>query len=375
MPESEILPPEDADPTVPGPVASAPQGITFDPVPRRAKLWNGITAIKQQRFIEALAETGSVTMAARTIGASPNAMYQLRRGAGAESFASAWEEAVDAGARRVLDLLVEHAIHGTPETLSKDGQVVLERRRYNARTMQWIVAHRFPEQFGDGETGLMGMRGMSGGMKRLKEKWRAEWEAEAAARAEEAISEEEAAEFEATMTRLAERYRSKVIEERIDRARGDWSSADFSLRQLTYLEAILETGGQCYEWVKKLFAEADAAPLPAPGTPEPPDAHPGITMGRRLRAMRAEAWEMAAKEIAEADALPEDEKPYARFVRPPLIAWSDDWSSCHTENGPTAPDRTTAREQAQAMMVHAERMWNAARSEAEWAAFVGELEG
>src|SRR3546814_8862201 len=28
-----------------------------------------------------------------------------------------------------------HAIHGVPETLSKDGQVILERRKFNTRAM------------------------------------------------------------------------------------------------------------------------------------------------------------------------------------------------------------------------------------------------
>jgi hypothetical protein len=104
-----------------------PPPYAFTPVPRQTKRWNGITAAKQRRFIAHLAGCGSVTMAASAIGTSPSALYQLRKGTGADSFAAAWEAAIEAGARRVLDTLIDHAIHGTPERLLKDGAVILER--------------------------------------------------------------------------------------------------------------------------------------------------------------------------------------------------------------------------------------------------------
>lgn len=151
-----------------------PPPFAFTPVLRHGRPNAGINAIKQRRFIAHLAGCGSVTMAARAIGFSTNALYQLRKADDAASFAAAWEAAVEAGARRVLDTLVEHAIHGTPERLFKDGEVILERRRYNSRAMMWIVQQRFPDQYGGSLFG--GARANTPQIiKRLKEEWEREW--------------------------------------------------------------------------------------------------------------------------------------------------------------------------------------------------------
>jgi hypothetical protein len=153
-----------------------PPELDFTPVPRLAKRWNGITAQKQRHFMAQLAGSGSVSMAANAIGVSTSALYQLRKGEGAESFAAAWEKAVEMGARRVLDLLMDHAIHGTPETLLKGGEVILERRKYNTRAMMWIVQQRFPETYG-GSLNVTGgaPNSMPHSIRKLKEQWRKEW--------------------------------------------------------------------------------------------------------------------------------------------------------------------------------------------------------
>lgn len=156
------------------------ESFAFTPVPRQTRRVSGLNPMKQRAFIAHLAASGSVTMAARATGNSAAAWYALRRASGAEQFAAAWDNAIEAGARRVLDTLVEHAIHGTPETLIQNGEVILERRRYNHRAMMWIVAHRFPDQFGE-VVGIEGHNGLSAGLKRLKAKWRKQWEDEQAA--------------------------------------------------------------------------------------------------------------------------------------------------------------------------------------------------
>ena len=194
----EILPPlatgmthDDAlDPDGIDPAQPLPEDFAFTPVPRQTRRISGLNPHKQRAFIAHLAASGSVTMAARATGHDASPWYQLRRAAGAEQFAAAWDRAIEAGARRVLDLLTEHAIHGTPETLSQNGEIILERRRYNHRAMQWIVAHRFPDQFGEA-TGLDGHHGLSPGLKRLKAKWRKEWEEEQAAKAAQPETPEE----------------------------------------------------------------------------------------------------------------------------------------------------------------------------------------
>ena len=175
MTHDDALDPDGIDPGQP-----LPEDLAFTPVPRQTRRISGLNPHKQRAFIAHLAASGSVTMAARATGHDASPWYQLRRAAGAEQFAAAWDRAIEAGARRVLDLLTEHAIHGTPETLSQNGEIILERRRYNHRAMQWIVAHRFPDQFGEA-TGLDSHNGLSAGLKRLKAKWRKEWEGEQAA--------------------------------------------------------------------------------------------------------------------------------------------------------------------------------------------------
>ncbi len=163
---------------IPAPPEPA-EAFDFTPVARATKRWNGITDQKQRAFIANLAGSGCVKMAADSIGTSTSAMYQLRKRPGAESFAAAWDKAVEAGARRVLDLLMAHAIHGTPETLLKDGEVILERRKFNTRAMMWIVQQRFPEQYG-GSLNVTGSapNSMPHSVRKLKEQWRKEWEAE-----------------------------------------------------------------------------------------------------------------------------------------------------------------------------------------------------
>ena len=42
--------------------------LDFIPVPRCTKRWNGLTELKQRTFIQLLADSGSVTMAAKAIG-------------------------------------------------------------------------------------------------------------------------------------------------------------------------------------------------------------------------------------------------------------------------------------------------------------------
>ena len=191
----EILPPlpdPDRDPHLTLDPDNLPPTLRFTPVPRNGKPWMGITAQRQATFIAHLAGSGSVIMAAKSIGVSTSALYQLRKAEGAESFAAAWEVAIDMGARRVLDTLMDHAIHGIPETLSKDGQVILERRKYNTRAMMWIVQQRFPEIYG-GSLNVSGLpqSALPHSIRKLKEEWRAEWQKEWEAKHSGRATEEE----------------------------------------------------------------------------------------------------------------------------------------------------------------------------------------
>jgi len=84
-------------------------------MPRRGAidLWPAslpITPDRQRAFIAALAASGIVTQAARTIGASLEALYRLRHQPGAEAFSAAWDEALLLGGERLEDCAFERAL-------------------------------------------------------------------------------------------------------------------------------------------------------------------------------------------------------------------------------------------------------------------------
>lgn len=287
--EVQILPPEptpfEIDPE------DLPPVLEFTPVPRKRLRSNGLNPMRQRAFIAYLSVNGSVEMSATAVGVSANSFYNLKRSEGAESFAAIWDTAIEMGARRVLDTLMDHAIHGTPEKLLKDGEVILERRKYNTRAMMWIVQQRFPELYG-GNLNLSGRPASSlpHGIQKLKEEWRAEfrseWEEEAAQKAAERDAAFAAAHnsHEATMARLCQKYQAKIREEYFFRAEGNTIAADFALRQLTHIEVVMDIGGVSMELIREHFHTARH------GGPWSTEA------SRALEDARHEAWEKASAE-------------------------------------------------------------------------------
>ncbi|MFN3388890.1 MAG: hypothetical protein ACK40O_08145 [Allosphingosinicella sp.] len=72
--------------------------LAFSPVPARARR-DGWTADRQRVFIEGLAQSGCVGKAAAAAGMSRESAYRLRRRAGAEGFAAAWDACLAARPR------------------------------------------------------------------------------------------------------------------------------------------------------------------------------------------------------------------------------------------------------------------------------------
>ena len=177
----EVLPPlptdQAIDDTPPNPIPDLPDDLGFTPVPRGRSHRRVVGAEEQRAFIAHLAATGSVRLAAQAIGFTPTSLYPLRHHADGASFSAAWDRAVGHGARAVLDTLMDHAINGTPETVTFPDGTSIVRRRFNTRVMMWVVAHHFPETYASSD-GLSGQGGLSAGLRKLKAKWRAEWEAE-----------------------------------------------------------------------------------------------------------------------------------------------------------------------------------------------------
>jgi hypothetical protein len=88
------------------------QAPPFDPVPMARHRHDGWTAEKQRMFLAALAATGTVGTAARLVGMTRKAAYDLRKRAGAESFAEAWTAALWNGRARAFDVLMDRALNG-----------------------------------------------------------------------------------------------------------------------------------------------------------------------------------------------------------------------------------------------------------------------
>jgi hypothetical protein len=86
--------------------------IPFTPVPFARNQHNGWSPSQQRRFISALAVMGSVRHAAKAIGMGRASAYRLRERAGAESFASAWDLALNEGRGRMFAYAMERAING-----------------------------------------------------------------------------------------------------------------------------------------------------------------------------------------------------------------------------------------------------------------------
>jgi hypothetical protein len=126
--------------------------LEFAPVPRRPTVIRGWTAAKQRGFIAALRESGSVQQATAAVGMGYEGVYKLRNAPGAAEFARAWDIAVGIGARRVRDVFIDQNIHGIPERVVIGKDVVVERRRFNHRSMIWVLQHHLPDLYPGGST-------------------------------------------------------------------------------------------------------------------------------------------------------------------------------------------------------------------------------
>ena len=154
----------------------------FTPVPRQCNRHDGWTEDRQRRFIEALADTGSVEAACRAVNMSTVGAYYLRRQKGAESFRKAWAAALDLGVQRIEDVAMDRALNGVDVPVYSYGQLVGTRTAYNDRLLMFMLRNRSPERFADGRAkGLNAIGKMD--LEREKKKWRKEWEAERAASA------------------------------------------------------------------------------------------------------------------------------------------------------------------------------------------------
>lgn len=116
----------------PAPDADEPD-ITFTPVPRLRARRNGWTDDRQRAFIAALARCGSVSAAARHVGMTARTAYKLLDCPGAESFAAAWDAAIDMGFAKVQIDALDRALHGSFVPVYRRGKLAKVEHRRNDR--------------------------------------------------------------------------------------------------------------------------------------------------------------------------------------------------------------------------------------------------
>ena len=104
--------------------------IPFLPVPRLRNRRSGWTEARQRSFIAMLARSGSVRAAAAYVGLTARAAYRLLDAPGADSFAVAWDQALDMGKARMQAEALERALNGAFVPIYRRGRLVrVEYRR------------------------------------------------------------------------------------------------------------------------------------------------------------------------------------------------------------------------------------------------------
>ncbi|MDH7640962.1 hypothetical protein [Sphingomonas oryzagri] len=126
---------------------SAPPHPSGASITGRAPRHDAITPARKRRFIEVLAATGSVSEAARQVGASRQSFYALRSTYEDEIFLAAWDRALSAATDILANVAYERAIEGVEEPVFWRGELVGTRRRYNDRLLMQLLRVRNPSGY------------------------------------------------------------------------------------------------------------------------------------------------------------------------------------------------------------------------------------
>ena len=154
-PVGPFIPGNSADLDADDQAIALPESEPYDPaeyrwVPvRRRPRHDGWTEEKQRRFIEALADTGLVSHAAKAVGMGRESANRLRRSPHGAAFARAWDAArLHAGAA-LEDIAFERAIEGVEHNVYNEyGEVVATKHVVNDRMLTFLLSHLKPERYG-----------------------------------------------------------------------------------------------------------------------------------------------------------------------------------------------------------------------------------
>jgi hypothetical protein len=124
-----------------------PDPLFFTPVPHRRRP-RGWTAEAQRAFIAMLAQCGVIAHAARSVGLSPRSAYHLRQKAGAESFAAAWDWALEMGLDESRDRALALARQKRVRPMMRRGQRIGTRTDTDLRLLYAAMRTIGAEQSG-----------------------------------------------------------------------------------------------------------------------------------------------------------------------------------------------------------------------------------
>ena len=139
---TDLLPPavpsDDEPPVEPMPF----DGVELDDSRKRLAGWS---AERQRLFLENLAETGSVHLAAASARLTARSAYRLR--ARSPAFAGAWDTADQLAVGRLSAIAFDRAINGRTEQVWHEGMLVAEKRLPSDRLLMWLLARLDPRRF------------------------------------------------------------------------------------------------------------------------------------------------------------------------------------------------------------------------------------
>jgi hypothetical protein len=99
---------------------------------------DGWTPFCRRLFLQVLAETGRVSTACEYTRLSKQSAYALR--ARDPLFAAGWDAASELARAPLADALYEKALDGVTDTITKDGEVVAVRHRFDSRLSTAVLA-------------------------------------------------------------------------------------------------------------------------------------------------------------------------------------------------------------------------------------------
>ncbi|UIJ45376.1 hypothetical protein LZK98_20435 [Sphingomonas cannabina] len=111
---------------------------------------DGWTAERQRKFLEALAESGRVAVAAQVVGLSVRSAYRLRHHPQGRRFAEAWDAALYCGANRLIAIALERATVGGYREVWKDGRIQSEVRAPSDKLLIYLLNNLAPHVFSRG---------------------------------------------------------------------------------------------------------------------------------------------------------------------------------------------------------------------------------